>query len=247
MKKICNMKGLIFCALCLSSIGCAAQVHFGVLAGYNIVSLPQLGKGYDQWDQSSSVHSFHSGVTAEFRLGKSWFLAPALLYFGNGAHDVSGSVNPGGGGYTEDYTLKLYYLRLPVNLLYKIKLSRSVHIIPGAGLYVSRGLWGSAKGVSYTYTFLGSTQPYNNTPLTSPHQPISIPVKFISNGMDAPSAISIKPYDFGYTFQMGIEWKRLQLIPSINNGLVKAYEGSGYNLKNRAFTLSLAYQFGAIL
>ena len=232
------MKGLIFCTLSLLSIGCAAQIRFKVLAGYNDASLPEIGGGYDGWDQNSSANSFHAGVAAEIPLGKNWFLEPALLYFGNGAHIVNNNVNPGGGRSTEEFTLRLYYLRLPVNLLYKIKLGRSFHVIAGAGLYVSRGLWGTQKGYdSPTYN--------GNAFRPPPVQVIDNNIKFTNDIY--PSNLTFNPYDFGYSFLAGLEWKHLQLIPAISNGLIKAYTGSGYNLKNSAFSISLAYKFGVRL
>jgi hypothetical protein len=57
---------------------------------------------------------------------------------------------------------------------------------------------------------------------------------------------AFEPWDFGYTVLAGVRWKQFRLWPDLSNGLVKAFEGSGYNLKNHVFSISLSYDPGTI-
>jgi hypothetical protein len=234
------MKTLICCAMCLLSLSGPAQIKFGVQAGYNDVNLSKFGPFKNEGgpeDHYSSVNSFHAGVLTEIPLSQHWSLAPALLYYGNGARITSSLASPGGNFY-EDAAIRIYYLRLPVNMIYTIKAGRLFHAFIGAGFYVARGLSGTSKGYSL----------FSNVGVTG-REPVDIKIDFTNSGPPPSSSgtLQINPYDAGYSFLAGLEWQKFQLIPSVSEGFLNAYTGYDYNLRNLSFSVSLTYRLFTIL
>jgi opacity protein-like surface antigen len=216
------------------------QIKWEVVAGYNDANLTALEKAPPTGTNYSSINSFHAGAAAAIPFGKNWMLDPGLLYYGNGARIYSAFNSPGG-SYLTAATLTAYYLRLPVNLLYKIKLGGTWSIFLGGGFYVSRGLWGTEKGSSsFNEGPMGGWQ----TETFDHHLSFT---KTTTAGHSGIPGTAFEPWDFGYTVSAGVEWKQFRLSPDISNGLVKAYEGSAYNVKNHVFSISLRYNLGAIL
>ena len=127
-----------------------AQIRLELMGGYNDVNLSKMGRppfSANHFPQGEyvPVTSFHAGAATTIALGKKWALEPGLLYFGNGAHLNAAYLNPGISSYINE-TIHLYYLRLPVNVLYKIVTAGPFHVFAGAGLYVARGIGGNEKG-----------------------------------------------------------------------------------------------------
>ncbi len=217
------------------------QVSLKVLVGYNDVNLSNIGmlpfKNYENNSgislQYSSINSFHVGLGTEIPIGKKIFLEPSLLYYGNGSHISGQTYNPGPDWYL-DVDIRLYYLHIPVNFIYKTELIRGIHVFAGAGLYFSRGIWGKENGQLITKGDGISSQNINNS------------TKF-QNGISTDwTNPTFNPYDLGYNVLGGIEWKQFQLTSSISNGLIKAYTGYNYNLWNSAFSVCLTYKFAVI-
>jgi hypothetical protein len=234
-----HMKKLLFfmpCFLCLTGF---AQIRLELMGGYNDVNLASIGRlpfsaYHFPGGEYVPISSFHAGAGAEIDLGKKWFLEPALLYFGNGAHQNSFSLNPGI-SFGLDASFHLYYLRLPVNVWYKIVTTGSIYIFAGAGLYAARGIRGNEKGIAYT-----------ESAGRSPNEPVDSKVRF---GDPSPSDTepTVKPYDAGYTILAGIGWKDLQVRPSISNGLIKGFQGTYTNYANSSFAVSLVYRLPMVL
>ncbi len=217
------------------------QINLEAFVGYNDVNLSNIGrlpfKNYEHNSgislQYSSINSFHVGLGTEIPIGKKIFLEPALLYFGNGSHISGQTYNPGPDWYL-DVTIRLYYLYIPVNFIYKTNLFKAVQVFGGAGLYFSRGLWAKENGQLITEGGGITSQNLNNN------------IKF-QNGVSAEwTNPTFSPYDLGYNILGGIEWEQFQLTSSISNGLIKAYSGYDYNLWNSAFSVYLTYKFATI-
>jgi hypothetical protein len=239
------MKRILTSSLWLISITSFAQIKLNVVAGYNEVNLTNVGKlpftdySYQFYHTAfyrySSINSYHTGVAAEIPLGAHWSLEPALLYFGNGT-DLNYSLSTFGGSYFQNTIINLYYLRLPVNLLYKIGSLKAFQFFAGAGFYWSRGLWGREKGEDSSFTGASAWT----------KQVIDDNIKFASQPPSDNTFIGYTPYDFGYTVLAGVEWKQFQVATSITNGLVRAFKGNGFNLWNSAFSVSLAYRLATL-
>lgn len=228
------MKKLLFFIPFFLSLTGFAQIRLELMGGYNDVNLSKMGRppfSANHFPQGEYVPitSFHAGAATTIALGKKWALEPGLLYFGNGAHLNAAYLNPGISSYINE-TIHLYYLRLPVNVLYKIVTAGPFHVFAGAGLYVARGIGGNEKG---TILAEGAVQ--------FPAETINDKVRFGSQPSSDGTYLAATPYDFGYTILAGIGWKDLQLRPSISNGFIKVFPESD-KVWNSAATVSLVYQ-----
>ena len=133
-----------------------------------------------------------------------------------------------------DVNIRLYYLRLPVNVIYKFDLGKSVQVFAGTGLYFARGLWGKENGQLTSEGFGTSVEAINNN------------VKFVNEASPNFTDPVFTPYDFGYNVLVGIEWNQLKLTSGISNGLIKAYSGFQYDTWNSAFSVYITYKFATI-
>jgi len=157
-----GVKKLIFCALLFSFTTSFGQVSLGALAGYNDVNLSNIGNlPFKDYHYYSSINSFLVGMSTEIPLSKKWFLEPALLYFGNGSHISWQSLTPGI-SWNLDLDIHLYYLRIPVNIIYKSNLVKAIRVFAGAGVYFSRGIDGRENGLIITEGAITSSQNVDN-------------------------------------------------------------------------------------
>jgi hypothetical protein len=226
-------KFLFFIPFFLSLTG-FAQIRLELMGGYNDVNLSNIGRlpfSANHFPQGEYVpiSSFHAGAAVKIPLGKKWALEPGLLYSGNGGHMNAAYLYPGISSFF-DVNIHLYYLRLPVNVLYKIVTAGPFHVFAGAGLYVARGIRGNEKGQVSSEGYM---------PLTA--ETINDKVRFGSQPSSDGTYLAATAYDFGYTILAGIGWKDFQLRPSISNGFIKVFPGSD-KLYNSAMAVSLLYQ-----
>jgi hypothetical protein len=212
-----HMKKCLFFIPCFLALSGLAQIKLEFVGGYNYVNLSDIGS-LPFWayrylgGDHAPISSFHVGAAMEIPFSKKWVIEPALLYFGTGTHEHSQSSTPDLSTVV-DVNIHLYYLRLPVNLLYKIPLAGPWQIFVGCGLYVARGVWGNQTGQEYAYLISGGR---------SPNETVDNTVSF-NNQPPSATAATIAPYDVGYSILAGIGWKNLQLRPSISNGLIKVF------------------------
>jgi hypothetical protein len=238
------MKKPLFILLCLVSLSCSSQVRWGVQLGYDNADFRQRGDIPMSGSNShfSSINTFQAGLLAEIRLGKHWFLDPSLLYHGNGAElsDEGLLVSNRGKNQIDHLTLKVFYLKLPVNLLYKIRLGKKLDAFAGAGLYIARGIYGREKGNAWSYNPTILPIPYETPSQTS----VSVDQKVhFSNGTNTTTGPlpPVRPFDFGYDLVAGIEWGHFRLTPGLSEGLGYALKGGGYQQQNSVFSVTLAY------
>ena len=140
------MKKIVLLALLnLGMLSASAQTNFGILAGFNNSTqryadrVPKLEKKfYLLW---------HAGVAADIPIAGRFYLQPQLLVSAKGGNsevrDLDRNVY-----FTSDLTSKvrLLYLELPVNVLYKLPLGPG-KLIAGAGPYIAYGLGGKGQRI----------------------------------------------------------------------------------------------------
>jgi Outer membrane protein beta-barrel domain len=229
-----SVKKLITIAACFISTGAFTQPKIGVQIGYNSARFAQ-SKGTNASDNgysTSSLSKYNAGFLLEIPLSKKIFLQPALLYFGNGSQiNGQSGLLPANENYSHT-TIQLQYLRLPVNLIYKTKLSNRVDLLVGTGLYLAKGISGKGKGKAevadsangiYSYSFYS---PVNFTYATS-----------------YAVETNVNPYDEGFDLLVGIEWQHVQLIANYSRGFPQIYSFDGFGYRNSVFGLNLTYQF----
>jgi len=212
-----------------------SQLKFGVEGGYNAARFAPsgatpVGDNAISW---SSVNAFAAGITSEIPLTRKMMLQPALLFFGNGTYLGDQSTLPG--YYSSSRTtIRLYYLRLPVSVVDRIKLDNHLYFVAGAGVYAAKGISGRAKGSDEGMSAYSTPFAYT----------FDKKVDF-SNGisLSPQSTTFIKPFDFGWQLQGGLEWTGVELTATYSRGFSSIYSENGYHYKNAAFAISLGYFF----
>ncbi|HEX6172205.1 MAG TPA: porin family protein [Chitinophagaceae bacterium] len=206
-----------------SSIG---GTSFGLRAGVNFQNI----NGRDENDEklkNDMLTGFNVGVNAEIPVGIDFYFQPGLLYSIKGAKSEDVIL-----GQPFNTTLKISYLEVPLNFLYKPLLGTG-HLILGFGPYVAFGVGGKA-----TYEGGGSS--------------LTEKIKFQKTVMnsDPDDVVYIRPMDAGANMLAGYEFgNKVSFQLNAQLGLTKInpeYEGASNDkssAKNTGFGFSLGYRF----
>lgn len=116
----------------------AAQMKIGVEAGINANNLADQ---YQNETVSNQIKmGFHGGVVADFGLGESFSISPALRYSMKGGQEqrhYNTTYNGLPAAVEEKNKLSYHYIELPVNLIYKTGVEGSGRFLIGAGPYIA--------------------------------------------------------------------------------------------------------------
>jgi len=202
------------------------NTSFGLRAGINFQNI----NGKDENDEklkNDILTGFNIGINAEIPVGVDFYFQPGLLYTIKGAKSEEEAL-----GQSFNTTLKISYLELPLNFLYKPLLGTG-HLILGIGPYVAFGVGGKA-----TYEGGGSS--------------LSEKIKFQNtvNNSDPVDVVYIRPLDAGANLLVGYEFgNKISFQLNTQLGLTKInpeYEGASNDnssAKNTGFGFSLGYRF----
>jgi opacity protein-like surface antigen len=133
-----NMKKILFTALALSvcSTAVLAQTSFGIKAGPDFASITTKSNGSKH--TGKILTGLMAGVYANIPLAPQFYVQPSLLYEGKGSKDAF---------YGADTKVRLNYLTLPVDLLFKPEMPNgSGAWIVGIGPYFGYGISGKSSG-----------------------------------------------------------------------------------------------------
>ena len=151
MKK--NLFGMLVAAVFSTGAGAQSMVKtegkttFGIRAGVNFQNIN--GKDASDADlKNDLITGFHAGVNAEIPVGTGFYVQPGVLY------STKGAEFPG------EAKVKLSYLEVPVNLVYKPVLGKG-NLVLGFGPYVGFGLNGKIEAANGTETDLDFGADYN--------------------------------------------------------------------------------------
>lgn len=184
-------------------------VTFGIRAGINFQNLNGKNEFGDTRSNSLRV-GYNAGINVEIPIAPDFYIQPGLLFSTKGAKMKN------------SYSVHLYYLELPVNLLFKPLLGTG-HLLLGFGPYLAYGLGGTAK-------FNGN----------------STSVKFENNTDPFSVGIAYKPLDAGANLLAGYEFSnRLSFQLNAQLGLVDIspdYPNKA-TVKNTGFGISAGYRF----
>jgi Outer membrane protein beta-barrel domain len=234
------MKKLIVCILCLASMHGFAQFRLGVQGSFSSLNMWQ-SDGYGGLPtglHTEAMNGFQGGLVGEYDLGYSGLvLQPAVMYAENGSHLVNtqGFYDTGNEtiGLTDTH-LKVYSIRVPINLLFKYELNSRVKVFIGAGPYIAKNISGSEKGNIYY------VEDNNNTVELS--RPLNNKAKMNSNTSLATQGITnITPFDFGADLLFGASYKKFDFSISYNRGFSRIYHTSYANAGNTFWNFTVAY------
>jgi hypothetical protein len=211
----------VLIAVIITAFSAQAQdsgIRVGILGGVNLQNLTGEDGNGDKLENKLTP-GFHAGVNLMIPIAPDFNFQPGLLFSGKGAKADEG---------TMDATIKLSYIELPLNLLYRAQLGEGFVMI-GFGPYVGYGIGGKVK-------FEGA----------------EIDVKFKNevSSSDPDNVAYFKGFDAGANIFVGYEMSSglfLQLnsqlgLLNINSDYAGETGDSG-TTKNTGFGLSVGYRF----
>ncbi|GGB12877.1 hypothetical protein GCM10011511_40650 [Puia dinghuensis] len=195
--------------------------------------------GLDAGEFTWAINGFQAGVFGEYDLGYSGFeIQPALMYVESGSHLGQSKGFPGEGNFVIGYSdthLRIYSLRLPVNLLYSYRVNSKWKVFGGLGPYIQKNLNGTEKG-----WYIGYDNSTNN--YTPGGGPIKNNIKLSSDGSYATIGQSnVASIDAGMNILLGLQYKKLQFSVGWMRGFVTQYKTSYVNLGNQSWNFTLGY------
>lgn len=222
------MRKFITMVLCVVSITTFGQLKFGIEAGYNISQFSEKGSNQQFYDLST-INGFNIGLVAEEKLKKHFFVQTGLSFTEKGSEKITTQFATNGAS----TTIKLNYLQLPVNLVYKVKLNHCITALLGAGLYGAVGISGTNKGANTIKDANGNIINIST---------VNNKVKFSNNTSQVDNNTTyIKPFDLGYNVLAGLEWKNFQFKALLNNGFTSIYPTGSTTFRNNVYSFSVAY------
>jgi len=199
---------------------------FGIRGGVNFQNINGKDENGEKL-KNDILTGFHIGANAEIPIGVDFYFQPGLLYSLKGAKSEIDLL-----GQPFNTTLKISYLELPLNLLYKPVLGTG-HLLLGFGPYLAFGVGGEA-----TYEGGGSSASEK------------IKFKKTVTSSDPTDVVYIRPLDGGLNMLAGYEFgNKLSVQLNTQLGILKInpeYEGGSNDqssAKNTGFGISLGYRF----
>lgn len=207
-------------------VNSSGNTSFGLRAGINFQNINGKDENGDKLE-NDMLTGFNIGINAEIPVGVDFYFQPGLLYTIKGAKSEDVIL-----GETFKSKMKISYLELPLNFLYKPQLGTG-HLLLGFGPYVALGVSGQAK-----YKGSGST--------------LKSDIKFKNKVMntDPDDVVYVRPLEAGAGLLAGYEFaNRVSFQLNAQLGLTKInpeYEGAGddkTSAKHTGFGFSLGYRF----
>jgi len=233
------MKKLIVCILCLASTHLFAQFRLGIQGSFSTLNCwqsDQIG-GLPTGAQTRQLSGFQAGVFAEYDLGYSGIvIQPALMYAENGTNfgNTIGFVDNANYsiGYSSTY-LRMYSIRLPINIMYKYAITDKWKVFAGIGPYLAKNIGGTEKGY-YQVVYSANNQPGAF--------PINNTLKISGDPSYAPGGVSnVTAFDFGADILMGFSYKRIEFSASFNRGFTQVYHTTYTDLGNQFWNFTVGY------
>ena len=235
------MRKLLICILCLAATQSFAQLRLGVQGSFSSLNFWQ-GQGYKGLPSGVNtwaINGFQAGIVAEYDLGHTnLILQPAVLYAENGSHLGNRQGFPSTPGITigsSNTEIRLFSVRVPVNLLYKWDINNKVRILAGMGPYIAKHLSGTEKGYYSAYYLSGGEY-------VTVQPRIDNKVDFTSGKSSSTEGITkIAPYDIGMDAQIGGQYKKFQLSINYSRGFTRLYQTNYVRAGNSFWNFTLAY------
>jgi hypothetical protein len=235
------MKKLMICILCFVSIKSFSQVRLGVQGSYSSLNFWQTDgySGEPSLENTWQINGWQAGLVAEFDLGYSGVeFQPSLLYAMNGSHlrQVQGFVDNPTTTYDQaDTKLTIYYLRVPLNILYSYRVSPKFKVYAGVGPYIAKTLGGTEVGTYEASTYSNGGYAYTTGQINNKVQ-INGNTSYNTLGQS-----NVPSIDIGMDILAGFQYKKLQISASWNRGFTYTYHTNYTNMGNQFWNFSLGY------
>lgn len=222
-------------ALLLAGLVTKAQSGTYLKAGVNLANVSITNNG--RVDKGNQLTSFQVGLVGDVKLGTSFLhLQPGVLFTGKGSKVQKGTA--GQTGYFKQ-TFNPKYVEVPVNLVFKVPMTKTTRFFVGAGPYVAVGVGGKTttegkRVLTGDYKVERDITFSNDDPTTF-------------NEEEGAGLGVIRRFDYGVNGTVGFEGKTLVLGANYGLGLGKLQSGSNSsadnNNKNRVISFTLGFKF----
>ncbi len=226
MKKRISLITAIFLCAIIANAQHSGGTSFGLRGGVNFQNINGKNSNDDKL-KNDILTGFNIGINAEIPVAPDFYFQPGLLFTTKGAKNEEVFL-----GQTLSSTIKINYVELPLNFLYKPMLGKG-HFLVGFGPYIALGIGGKAD---YDGAGLSRTE--------------EIKFKNTVQLTDSRDVVYFKQLDAGANMLAGFEFgNRVSFQLNAQLGLVDInpkYEGISNDkatAKNTGFGLSLGYRF----
>lgn len=201
------------------------KTSFAILGGVNLQNLTGKDNSGNKLTNDMLL-GYHGGVNIQIPIAPEFYFQPGLLFTTKGAKNTYGSLTG---------TYKLYYIELPLNLVYKGALGNGF-VMVGFGPYVGYGIGGKASIESGSATIENDIVFKN---IVETGDPLLVAyVKAFDAGGNIFAGFEMAG---GLFFQLNTQFGMLKINPEDNR--VLAVYSDKLSVKNTGFGLSLGYRF----
>lgn len=214
----------------LTGIFTNAKSQVYVQGGVNLANITQTKSGQTQ--DNNLLTTFNAGILGRFNLSTTLDLESGLLLDGRGAKANSYFTSSTDDNYVKSKFNPLY-LEVPLNLVLKVPLQKSMNIFFNAGPYAAIGIAGKSKS---------ETKIFGATSNSSSDIKFSNDNPFTSRQDDA-AYDKLKRFDFGLNFGGGLDLGKVLLKLNYGYGLTKinsTQSNNGADNKNKYRTVSIS-------
>jgi Outer membrane protein beta-barrel domain len=199
MKKIL----LSVAAVTMFSLLSQAQLKVGITGGSNL-NEQRINVKSGSMYAGDRFRGYHAGLVAELNLGGNFYLQPQLLFSRKGSTYFNSTS-------TGEVKVRMNYIELPVNLLYKMELPFG-KAFAGAGAAFGYAIGGyEQQGGVKTTLFSGTAKNWKRE---------DISMNFLAG------------FEFNNGFFASVNYQK---------GLTDIYKADGVSVKNKSFSVSVGY------
>ena len=201
-----------------SFLGNAQKSTAIIKAGLNLANV-SVNKNGDV-DDSKTLTSFHVGLAGDIALTSFLSFQPGILFTGKGAKTEVGSSSD---ATYYKATSNPYYIEVPVNLVFKVPMTKDSKFFVGAGPYLGIGVAGKNKVEG---KYLGVAFNSENSIKFSNDDPTTL------NYEEGAGFGIMRRFDYGLNGTAGLEGKSMLFSVNYGLGLAKLQSGSDNSADN---------------
>jgi hypothetical protein len=188
-----------------------AQFRVGIKAGGNISKQRVNVSSGNSLYSNDNFKNYQAGVITELNLGNNLYLQPQLLYTSKGSTLLSST----GGA---DAKLRIHYLEMPVNLVYKVPVSFG-YLFGGAGGAFSYGISGKQTQAGHSASVFDRSQSWRREDISLSftagvelNNGLFVSINSQKGMLDVNKApgVSVKNSSVSLSLGYMIDWKKLK-------------------------------------
>ncbi|OIR04996.1 hypothetical protein GALL_128120 [mine drainage metagenome] len=178
-------------------------------------------------DRSQNINSFNAGLRINIPLKKALYLQSGLSIAGKGGISQIEGIP----WFYEKDTITSFYFEIPLNIIFKKKISKSSNCFIGTGMYGAMGIVGKNRYAGWSGDFIGF--PFSGSS--------NLQFGKSSNSMFG-FYNTLKQFDYGANFLCGIEIKKISFKINYSLGLTDVANDNNYKGRNAVLSFNIGYR-----